>query len=1094
MRILAIRGEHLASLYQPFELDFRQEPLAGAGLFAITGPTGAGKSTILDAVCLALYGDTPRVEGSGGPEVALGLAEGEEDQKLKAKDARNLLSRGSKAGFAEVDFRAQDGADYRARWSVAARLRARKLSEADMSVVQLADGAVLATGLAASRAAVERLVGFNFEEFLKAVLLPQGQFAEFLRANAKERADILEKVTGGQIYTRLGELADQRQREAVAQLEALEAKAGSYQPLDEAQRAAREAERAKAEIEVREARTREQAAREAVAWHEEAGRREGALSEAETQAAAAGKERATAGPRRAELALVEQAIARREPLDAVRRAEKAVGEATQAIEQRRRAADEAAAAAQVAATALAEAGAVRQAVADERARTAPALEAARQLDAQVTAAAEQAERERKAFQEAQRQADVARQAVDAAARNSAALARTQAAGARWFEERRAEAPVVAEWPRWREAIERHRDASVRSEQARRQLAQVATPAAVEQAREEAATAGRRRDELAALSERSGAEAEAAERRTEEREGQVEGARGVEQQARAVQQLDARRAELKPGEACPLCGSTEHPWAGRGALDETVARAEAHRKELERLLAGSEAAALRLREAASQAQRKADEARVQAEERDRKAALLAGELEKAGRAAIDAALAQAEADRQLCEASLAQPFAGVPGWREALAAGHGAVLERWERVAAEHAAHRGTLEESATGLAEAQRALEVAGAGAEALVRAAQTAARADAAARAELERVQAERARLLGGRAVAEVVKALEARFDDADAKLARANERVQAAVAARESAGGRLEEAQAQLVAARQAADGALAGLLSLLAELAIDRAAFEARVDRGATWAAAERRQLDAIDAADRDAATLVAERGRALAQHEVRRPPLDLPAAEQARTQAEAQASEADQLRVAAEAELRRDEEVRTALAELAPRLRAQRERTELAERLAELIGGQGAKSFRIFAQGLALESLLAHANRHLEQLAPRYRLARIPGTDLDLQVIDQDVGGAARGVNSLSGGETFLVSLGLALGLSGLASRSVRVETLFVDEGFGTLDPQALDQAMAVLEGLRATGRTVGIITHVPELHERVEVAVEVEKLGAGRSRVRAVRVG
>ncbi len=108
-----------------------------------------------------------------------------------------------------------------------------------------------------------------------------------------------------------------------------------------------------------------------------------------------------------------------------------------------------------------------------------------------------------------------------------------------------------------------------------------------------------------------------------------------------------------------------------------------------------------------------------------------------------------------------------------------------------------------------------------------------------------------------------------------------------------------------------------------------------------------------------------------------------------------------------------------------------------------------------------------------------------------MLDQELGGAARAVNSLSGGETFLVSLGLALGLSGLAARAARVESLFVDEGFGTLDPETLDQAMAVLEGLRATGRTVGIISHV-DLHDRIGVLIQVEKIGAGRSRVRVVR--
>jgi exonuclease SbcC len=196
VRILAIRGERLASLHEPFEVDFDQAPLAGAGLFAITGPTGAGKSTLLDAVCLALYGDTPRVHGNGGADIALGLDEPDKDQKLGAKDARHLLSRGSKRGHAEVDFRGQDGVHYRARWSVDPRPRIGDLDGPAMSLVRIADQEVLATGPKDTRQKVIQLVGFTFEEFQKAVLLPQGQFAEFLRASAKDRAEILEKVAG----------------------------------------------------------------------------------------------------------------------------------------------------------------------------------------------------------------------------------------------------------------------------------------------------------------------------------------------------------------------------------------------------------------------------------------------------------------------------------------------------------------------------------------------------------------------------------------------------------------------------------------------------------------------------------------------------------------------------------------------------------------------------------------------------------------------------------------------------------------------------------------------------------------------------------
>ena len=114
MKVLAIRGQNLASLYGPFEMDLEAPPIAGAGLFAICGPTGAGKSTLLDALCLALFGRTPRLGDHGG--VKVGRAEDEE--RLLSNDARGLLSRGAAHGFAEVDFRGKDGRRYRARWQV----------------------------------------------------------------------------------------------------------------------------------------------------------------------------------------------------------------------------------------------------------------------------------------------------------------------------------------------------------------------------------------------------------------------------------------------------------------------------------------------------------------------------------------------------------------------------------------------------------------------------------------------------------------------------------------------------------------------------------------------------------------------------------------------------------------------------------------------------------------------------------------------------------------------------------------------------------------------------------------------------------------
>jgi exonuclease SbcC len=133
------------------------------------------------------------------------------------------------------------------------------------------------------------------------------------------------------------------------------------------------------------------------------------------------------------------------------------------------------------------------------------------------------------------------------------------------------------------------------------------------------------------------------------------------------------------------------------------------------------------------------------------------------------------------------------------------------------------------------------------------------------------------------------------------------------------------------------------------------------------------------------------------------------------------------------------------------------------------------------------LLAYANQHLHQLARRYRLQRIRDS-LSLMVIDQDMGDENRSVHSLSGGESFLVSLALALGLASLSSNRVKVESLFIDEGFGSLDADTLRVAMDALDSLQAQGRKVGVISHVQEMTERIPTKIMVQRTAGGRSLV------
>jgi exonuclease SbcC len=174
-------------------------------------------------------------------------------------------------------------------------------------------------------------------------------------------------------------------------------------------------------------------------------------------------------------------------------------------------------------------------------------------------------------------------------------------------------------------------------------------------------------------------------------------------------------------------------------------------------------------------------------------------------------------------------------------------------------------------------------------------------------------------------------------------------------------------------------------------------------------------------------------------------------------------------------------------LAAELAEAKEKLDLAARLSALIGQKDGGKFRRFAQQLNLDLLLELANLRLDRLAPRYQLAR--AESLELEVIDREMADERRPVSTLSGGESFLVSLALALALADLRRGSLRLGTLFLDEGFGSLDEDTLDTALSVLEQLQADQNTqILIISHVGALKERIDHRIDIQKLGGGRSRL------
>lgn len=162
------------------------------------------------------------------------------------------------------------------------------------------------------------------------------------------------------------------------------------------------------------------------------------------------------------------------------------------------------------------------------------------------------------------------------------------------------------------------------------------------------------------------------------------------------------------------------------------------------------------------------------------------------------------------------------------------------------------------------------------------------------------------------------------------------------------------------------------------------------------------------------------------------------------------------------------------------KAQKQKSEYRRwsQLHELIGSADGKKYRNFAQGLTFESLLGYANHHLQKMTDRYLLVRDTSQALDLMVVDHYQGSIARSVKNLSGGEGFIISLSLALGLSNMASQNIRVDSLFLDEGFGTLDEEALHVALDTLSNLHQSGKLIGVISHIPSLKECITTQIQV----------------
>lgn len=283
MKIEKITIRNLASLEGEHTIDFTEEPLRSAGLFAITGDTGSGKSTILDAICVALYGRAPRFEGIEGIKSDRLAAGPDGDKSIQAKDPRGLLRRGQKEGGSKVVFSLPDGSRYEAAWSV----RLKRTGSYDRAVQTLRQTAPRSKEFDPdeARTRIKDLVGLDYDQFTRTVMLAQNSFAGFLRARHDEKSALLEKLTGTEIYGRLSVRIFEKAREAEAVVKSYSTQADTLMlsHLSAEQKAEAEAEQRQLESKLEETATEREAVARQIEWIDNYQRRQREVERAERE-------------------------------------------------------------------------------------------------------------------------------------------------------------------------------------------------------------------------------------------------------------------------------------------------------------------------------------------------------------------------------------------------------------------------------------------------------------------------------------------------------------------------------------------------------------------------------------------------------------------------------------------------------------------------------------------------------------------------------------------------------------------------------------------------------------------------------------------
>ncbi|VVM62944.1 hypothetical protein PS662_01394 [Pseudomonas fluorescens] len=1208
MKILAIRLKNLASLAGPFEIDFTAEPLASAGLFAITGPTGAGKSTLLDALCLALFGAVPRLSNA-----QVSAKAPDADGEISTGDPRTLLRRGTGEGYAEVDFVGIDGRRYRARWE-ANRAREKaggKLQHSRQSLRDIDLDQLLASQKVEFKTQLETVLGLNFEQFTRAVLLAQSEFSAFLKANDNERSELLEKLTDTALYTRLGRRAFDKTKDAREAHKLLQDQATGVTPLSPEARAELDQRFNEAQLQLKAQQAQLKQLELQHTWLKDLRQLQDDQHSATEQLTSAEQDWQRLAGDRLQLTRLEQLAPQRHQF--ARKTELSAQltplaaqiqlhtEQQRDLQTRQHQLEQSRNAAQ---TALVEAQ-------GQHTSNAPLLRQA--FEAQSTLA--------RLNKDADLSADLKQQAEQACTQGQSTIQglldqQKQVAErllliAGQLEQSTHLAPLSEAWNAYRGRLQQLMLIGNRLNKGQAELASLEQNAA-----RAAEALAAQKQSLEVLYKEAGAEPEAVAEQIQllgtllqDNRKQLRAFEELTRLWASHQELDTRladlqqrqsiaqqdrerltqdgvksknelvvaeqtltvtrellerqrlarsasveelREQLQDDQPCPVCGSPDHPYHQPEALlqslgrhDEseqanaqkavdalkeklTELRAEvggviAQQKELlqqqEQLLAQQQSLAPSLeahplsaqlftqdagkRDAwLAQQNSQLNQSIAQDEQRQtalltlqQDAARLAQQLRNAETASQQAALhltnqqRELSSDRQRLDEELTAFSSLLPA--DTLQALRNEPAATFMQLDQQIAQRLEQLDQQRDELSEQQQRQQTLDKEQDRQLTRVQQLERAQQQFTALADQQQAcqqQLAQLLGTHASAEQwQQQLDQAVEQARSAQANADQELQ-------TVRTRLVELAAELKAQQQRQQALETEDRDLSARIAEWRALHPELDDSGLDGLlniddqqfSELRQRLQHNEKAIEQARVLVQEREKRLLSHQAQHNGnLDAGQLAAALTDVQNLFAASEQRCAELRAEQAEDQRRQNANQALAQHIADSYTEYQRWARLNALIGSATGDTFRKIAQAYNLDLLVHHANVQLRQLVRRYRLKR-GGSMLGLLVMDTEMGDELRSVHSLSGGETFLVSLALALGLASMASSTLKIESLFIDEGFGSLDPESLQLAMDALDGLQAQGRKVAVISHVQEMHERIPVQIQVHRQGNGLS--------